>query len=705
MLRPVSLLPALVVVVATVLGVPTGPTHAQAPQKSVERTPLAVTMDSLSPAVIPRKGPVRVSGSVTNRDDQTWTDINVYAFVADTPITTTSELSDAAQTGPSEFVGARILTAGSYDSIDELAPGESTQYSLTVPRSELPDEPGVYWFGTHALGFNDDGGDSFADGRARTFLPLVPTTRKSVDTALVIPVRREIRHDPDGGIADLPGWTEALSPGGSLRDLVDLGVAAGSRPVTWLVDPAVVDAVRQLAAGNPPRSLGPTTGDGDTEGDSGGTGSESPDASSTPEPDAEQEQTPEEVAAADAASSWLERLHEGLQGNEILTLPYGDLDVAAAAELRPRLYREARRRSSGDLQPWGLSTSPAVGSPSGYLDAASIKEVEPNTTVLVTDRMFGARAPSVVRTAGHTLAVTSSGAVSGGPGPNSRRAPLAMRQRIVSEAALRLLTPGRKPLLAMFPATWSPDPVSGFFDGLDDLDWLNLTSVASATRRAGTDVPLDRLRYPPNQHKLQLDEPSFAAADALVQAGDTLQNLLTRNDEVGQTVRDEAFTDTSYSNRLHPELARISAAGSRGWIQDRLQSVHVDAPKAVILSSGSGRFSATVTNELDQPVTVRIRAMADAPLKVAVPADAVDLAPDTRTTVLLNASSSAIGIRNVTLLLTDVEGVPLGSSDAVPIRSNRVSNVIWLIIGTGIALLFGAIVVRLFRRLRAAARS
>ena len=49
----------------------------------------------------------------------------------------------------------------------------------------------------------------------------------------------------------------------------------------------------------------------------------------------------------------------------------------------------------------------------------------------------------------------------------------------------------------------------------------------------------------------------------------------------------------------------------------------------------------------------------------------------------------------MTLLLTDSEGTPLGSSDSLPIRSNRVSNVIWLILGTGVALLFGTIVVRL----------
>jgi len=102
---------------------------------------------------------------------------------------------------------------------------------------------------------------------------------------------------------------------------------------------------------------------------------------------------------------------------------------------------------------------------------------------------------------------------------------------------------------------------------------------------------------------------------------------------------------------------------------------------------------------------VRLDAVTDPLLRVTVPDANVEIGPGSRTTVLLNASSQAVGVRNVTLQLTDTEGTPIGSSDSLPIRSNRVSNVIWLILGTGVALLFGTIAVRLFRRIRAAATS
>ena len=51
--------------------------------------------------------------------------------------------------------------------------------------------------------------------------------------------------------------------------------------------------------------------------------------------------------------------------------------------------------------------------------------------------------------------------------------------------------------------------------------------------------------------------------------------------------------------------------------------------------------------------------------------------------------------------MTDVDGTPLGSSVEVPIRSGQVSEVIWVIIGAGVGILFLAIGLRLVRRIRA----
>lgn len=679
--------------------------HARAARparKAVDRTPLRVTIDALAPSSVPTKGPIRVSGSVTNVDDAPWTSIKVYAFLDNTPMTTAAELADATALPETADVGDRITEPGSYDSVERIDPGQSAQFAVTVPQSQIRvTEAGVYWFGVHALGAGPDGRVDGADGRARTFLPLVPHASHAVDTALVVPLRREIRHAADGSLEDVEGWTRSLSKGGRLRSLVDFGAAAGSRPLTWLLDPAVVDTARSLVQGNPARSLAPSVASSGTEDPSA-----TPDVTPTPDGDSTSgEDTSDPVGAAgrDAATAWLDRLREGLDASQVLALPYGDLDVAAAAARSPGLYNQARKRSGTTLDPWGLRMSPAVAPPSGYLNAAGLDEVASDATILVTDQMIRGAVPPVARTGGARLVPTSSGASTGGPGPGPRLTTVALRQRILSEAALRVLRPGHQPLVVVFPQHWSPAATTGFFEGLD-VDWVHLTTVQDVADRNGRNVTADRLTYPARQVRRELDAANFTSAQALIEAGQTLQNVLTNNTNVGSLLADEALTDTSYASRLHPDAARASADRSRAWVDERLGSIGINAPRAVTLSSASGRFAATLTNGLDEPVSVSIRVRADRPLDISVPTT-VDIAAGGRTTVLLNASTSTPGIHNVRLVVTDTDGTPLGASDDLPIKSAQVSQVIWVILGVGVALLFGAIAVRLFRRVRAASKA
>jgi hypothetical protein len=700
-LRPLSLLPALVAVSATLVA----PGSAHASTLAADESPLSVAIDALAPSSVPSRGPIRISGSVTNDDDEPWTTVNVYSFIAAEPMTTPEELADAAQTPATAQVGTRITEPGTYDTIDRIEPGESAQFSVRVPRSAIPaTEPGVYWFGVHALGEGPAGRDTAADGRARTFLPLVPRTNRSQDTALVLPLRRLITFTPDGRLTGVEGWTRALSAGGRLRSLVDFGASAGSRPITWLVDPAVPEAVRRLAAGNPPRSL---AADEQPEGEDEDEGSPGPSATPDPTPDASEPPTPEAqqvpAATVEAANAWLERFEVALQASQILELPYGDLDVAAAAKQAPSTYGRARARSAAAPgSPAHRSSS--VSPPKGYLDGPGLRLLEKDATVLLSDRAFLDPPPPVARTLGHRIVPTSSGAASGGPGPDDRAAPVAIRQRILSEAALRLIAPGRQPLVVELSSNWVPTATAGFFQGLDQ-DWLNLTSVGGATNAyRGRAVPLSRLSYPASQARRELDAGLFGAVSSLTRSGDTLDAVLSRNDTLRQTVADQGLNSLSYSSRRRPSAVRLSVERSRAWIETQVSSVRIEAPRRVTLSSASGRFSATLVNGLDQPVTVGINAVTDEPMSISGPST-VDIPAAGRTTVLLNARTSQLGIHNVTLIVTDVNGTPLGSSDQVPIRAAQVSAVIWLILGTGVALLFGAIAVRLVRRVRAATRA
>ena len=78
----------------------------------------------------------------------------------------------------------------------------------------------------------------------------------------------------------------------------------------------------------------------------------------------------------------------------------------------------------------------------------------------------------------------------------------------------------------------------------------------------------------------------------------------------------------------------------------------------------------------------------------------VELAPGEVRSIELTARSSKLGLHDVRLAVADVNGVPLGASDDFQLRAAQVSNVIWVVFAVGGVLLFGAIAVRLYRRVR-----
>ncbi|GAA4668189.1 hypothetical protein GCM10023226_00100 [Nocardioides nanhaiensis] len=738
---------------------------------------LELTIDTLSPSTLTAQTrgapPVRITGTVTNVDDVPWRGVNLYPVVSEAPMTTRAELAAAAASDPELYLGERITDPGPYDTLEELAPGESQPYSLSLPRERIVlAGSGTYWLGVQALGETElDGRDDLSDGRARTFLPYRDPGGAStggagaVRTSLVLPLRRELAYAEDGSLDQPEQLGETLGAEGRLRALVDFAAAAGDRPVSVMVDPALPDAVRRLSRGNPPRSLAPTdptpddpdaapsgeptaapqeeptAGEGSTpsdEGDEAGGGDEAGEAGEAPE------LTEEQRATSEAATAWLGRFAAAVEDREVLVLPYGDLDLPAAAAHDPLAYDLARARTgrvlaelagtapvrettpddavdpeegdAGDEGDASPETSvappegapatllPVAGAPSGYLDAAAVRLLEPGATALVTDEAFREEAPGVADLEGRRGVVTSSAVAAGGPGPGDRFTSLQLRQRLLAEALARSVEPGRPPLVVVMPQQWAGEDPTGFFAGLDDVPWLDLSDLEAATDREGREVAADELVYPARQARRELDESVFTSFADLLRAGETLQNLLTRNSEVASLVTDEGLTSLSYGARSSAVTARTTLARTTDQVRAELGQVGIDAGPGVTLSGSDGQFNAVVTNDLDQPITVGILATTtseDGGVSVD-PVEPLEMGPRSRATVLFDAHAETAGVTNVTLSLVDVEGNPLGATDRLPVRSAQVSEVIWLIIGTGLGLLFLAIAVRLVRRVRRA---
>lgn len=701
------------------LGVPMAASAAGlAPPADAE--PLIVHLDSITPAALgDDDDPVEITGTVTNQSAEPWTDVNLYAFRSTTPILDSTSLAASAAVDPSASVGDRVVEPGTFDTVDLLQPGQTTGFSLSVPRELLGIvEPGAYWIGVHAIGDSSVPRDAFADGKARTFIPYVASSAGSIDAAVVLPVRDQVRHTASGRVSGVRRWATSLGDGGRLDSVLDAGEASGGTPISWLVDPAVLATVARLAAGNPSRSLAadpaqgtdvPEEAEEEPTEEPGAGVAEAPfpaDLGGAPlGPPAPEELSDDKQAVATLAQAWLDRFTALVAGETVLSLPYGDLDVSAAATHGPIFYTDAMARGAEVMTALGVAHTPALAPPDGLVSPDALQAATDESIVLLGDTSFAdpPDAPnSMVRLLGHKVVVASSGAASGGPGPTAADEPLALRQRMLSEAALRLYAGSTAPVVLVLPADWYPQDPAALFSAFDE-PWLDPVTVTDISARSAVGLSAADLSYTEEDAATELGAPSFSAAQALRQQAAVMSGVLTSPDLVQQQATDEALATLSVRQRPREAAAAASARAAAGYLDDQLADIDVVAPPSVTLSSEDGTLGATVVNGLDQPVTVRVEAATDGSLEVA-DSEVLNLAPGARSRLLLDVTASRLGIHQVRLVVTDQDGTALGGSASLPIRAARVSAIIWYIMVFGAVLLFGTIAIRVVRRVRAGRR-
>ncbi|MFT4265098.1 MAG: DUF6049 family protein [Nocardioides sp.] len=716
--HPVRVLAGLLTgaVLAVLLpGVSPAAAGATVAQRRVEETtPLQVAITSLTPTSVPRKGPITVSGTVTNDDTETWTNVTIAPFVGTSPMTTEEQLIAAAATESDATVGERILVPGDYLTVASIDPGQTVSYTLTIPRKDLTAKgvgaPGVYWFGVHALGGGgpeDDNGKEVADGRARTFLPLMKRKASAVTATVVVPIRAAVNHAGDGRVSELERWATLLGTGGRLARLADLASGPGGHDLSWLVDPAVLAAVQQLAAGNPARQLTASAEDGDEgDGSDDADGGESESSSPSAEPSPDDGDTPDEETQhlAVLAADWWQRMSTALQGADVLALPYGDLDLTGAAAHNSDMYALARARSSTLLEAWGIASTPVNAPLGGVINTETVDLLDESDTassVLISDKILPAGTDTLlVQSDGVRMVAVDAATSSGGPGPDDSLAGTSFRQRVLAEAAVRSLSSDTTPLVVALPSRWSAQDQVELGRGLRQT-WLTPQPLAAAiSGQPSTAVEPDHLEVSDQTATGAVGQQTFASAAGLIRSGKTLQQVLTGNDQLADATLDEALTTLSYQRRA----ARTDVGNASRVVLDAiLDKIQVGTSRQVTLSGSSGRFAVTITNGLDQSVTVRLKPVTDEGISISTP-DPVEIAPGASATVALQAAHARAGVHNVVLVLTDTDGERFGLSTSLPVRAAQVSRIIWLFLAVGAALLFGAIGARLVRRIRKSRR-
>ncbi|RNL60737.1 hypothetical protein EFK50_20750 [Nocardioides marmoriginsengisoli] len=681
----------LALLIATLLPVLAG-SPALAADPAAEATPLTVRLVRMTPAALPSKGKVVFAGTVSNDSESAYTAVNLHPFMSSTPIRTRAELATAADSDPATDVGTRLVEPGQFAALGDLAPGQTVTFRIALPVKDLPvttgtGEAGVYWIGLHALG-QDHNGVREVIGRARTFIPLVKGSRTTT-FALVVPVREQVRRDADGRVLGTTRWSDALAPTGRLGRLGGFIASAGGRAATLLIDPSVLDAVADLKEKNPPLSLG----DGEPE--------ETPSPSATPSPNLSRSVNrldPADLANADA---WLSTVTAAARTHTVLGLGYADPDVSALSRRRPSMLELSTKLAATTFGNLDIAAVPAVAPADGWLAPDALERIAPESMVLLSDQ-GRTRYRQQWRTGTDQDLVFADGqAASGGPGPTEPTDALALRQRIISDAALRSRTGAPGPLVVDLPANWDPGPawqLADFFTELDT-DWLDLVPLSGSTDLS-TPTYTGDLPYAADQRREELGTANISAARTLVVTTSALNNLLRSKNTVGHDLSGIALNAVSLHARRDARSTRDQVGATNARMRATLGKVQVLGTDFVTLSGGSGTLAVTLVNGLDQPITVGVEprvGSADVTIESAKP---LEMAPGQRTVLRLKTEASRIGVTQVVLTPVTENGTAIGSPLTFSLRTSQVGKLIWIILLAGGLLL----IVMIARRIRRAVR-
>ena len=115
-----------------------------------------------------------------------------------------------------------------------------------------------------------------------------------------------------------------------------------------------------------------------------------------------------------------------------------------------------------------------------------------------------------------------------------------------------------------------------------------------------------------------------------------------------------------------------------------------------MLSSSSNSLPATITNHLDQAVTVRIAFVSENPQRLSVPETPDITVPAGETvTAEFTAHAHTNGSVNVTAHLETPQGRPIGASQQITLRATSFGRVGWIIVILSGVVFMGATAIRI----------
>ncbi|MFK4083298.1 DUF6049 family protein [Kribbella sp. NPDC020789] len=684
-----------------------------------EEPTVQVTIDSFLP-VAPKPGQtVTLKGTVTNTSTTTFGESpQVVACIDRHQLTSAAEIAAVpneqnipmSDRDSCSGIGVKDADSPTYQVLGEkLAPNAKVAFTLQVPWKEwrINSHTGVYTVGVMFRGTPEGAGRSTA-GRVRTLMPVqgIEPLKSKVTTALAIP----LRHRPTflGGVlfAD-DSLAEAMGPGGSLRRALDLGK---EHRVTWLVDPAVIYAARKMADPDHTYRIG-SSYDRSVPGTN-----------------------------AKVAQSWLlDFAARQRGGNQVVALPYGDVDVAGlfdAGGTQKELIRQARMLSEQanlnvpvrNIGLWlenGAAASRYLAfAARGFQGANEAQDLNfVNSAAWATDAakvltpgtsVYQVRTPEGPVKQERTV-VANSALTAGGPDVGSDHDPLQVRQRFVAETAL-LAASGKASAttVALPPRDWDSDGrlTAVLADALT-LPWLTPATVDQVVRATPAPRAIAAPTAPKSNGKLTGSQ--LADIQRLGKSITTYQGLLAKAEDLSPDMQRGLLQSASLAWTGAQDKAQRYAAVELHSVDGQLEKVHLVNSSVdkglrkeikVNLAGSNGTFPLTVANDLKYSirVAVLVKPVNRNDLRVNRVAT-VTVGAGQKWTPRITANAEQNGLIRATAQVVTVSGEPVGKPQEMLIQASQYGSVGWILVGAACALLFGTSFVRIYRRIRAERRN
>lgn len=549
-----------------------------------------------------------------------------------------------------------------------LGPGQQVDFAVEVPLSRLGLGSGVYVIGVDVLATLPDGPRVFV-ASARTTVPIDVDVEQPLPVATLWPVAASPSLLIDGRHLD-DDLADQIGPDGRLERLVRTATDA---PVTWVVDPDLVDGVASMVGGyqtvDPPAS-----------------GAGAADAagflallSTAIGPGADVVAVP----AADPDVGGM--LASGLDEAGVAAIVEDSVADSAVTDLLGRTVRPVAWLADRAVDEATVRAYAEAGVASVVLSAAAVEPTpEASRVPLDLDAGDGRGRLSAVLPDDLPLVGSDPAVVDD----------VEVRQRFLAQTAL-LASAGSPGVVVAPPLRWAPEPtVPGAVLGA----WQGTPWVQP--------VPLERLALADEPVELADGEPVPAldprltdTLGQLAQDVERLQPLFVEPPVSAAELPRSTARVTSAAWAALPDRGERYAAALQSSVATAERQIELRLSDSITLSSRSGRFPITLVNNADDDVVVGVdfRSQNTSRLRVE-PIEPIVLTAGEKRTVTATALASANGRVQVSASLVTTQGEPVGTAAVTSVDVTNVGALGWTVIALGGVLLAVALLRSRLRR-------